>query len=101
PEIMQLRYIHSVAAAQRRILNKGVLNMKSLKEKRLLKERERTPRMVLQDLLDDADKIDEIAVTISTDKGMVETHISTSDTIMIVGMLEAAKKDVLKLSEVE
>ena len=75
--------------------------MDTLKEQRLLKERERTPRMVLQGLLDDADKIDEIAVTISTNKGMVETHISTSDTIMIVGMLEAAKKDVLELSEVE
>ena len=75
--------------------------MKSLKEKRLLKERERTPRMVLQDLLDDADKIDEIAVTISTEGGIVETHLSTSDTITLIGMLEISKKDIMTISEIE
>ena len=75
--------------------------MKSLKEKRLLKERERTPRMVLQDLLDDADKIDEIAVSISTEGGIVETHLSTSDTITLIGMLEISKKDIMTISEIE
>ena len=75
--------------------------MKSLKEKRLLKERERTPRMVLQDLLDDADKIDEIAVTVSTEGGIVETHLSTSDTITLIGMLEISKKDIMTISEIE
>ena len=75
--------------------------MKSLKEKRLLKERERTPRMVLQNLLDDADKINEIAVTISTDESVIETHLSTSDTITLIGMIEISKKDIMTISEIE
>ena len=75
--------------------------MDTLKEQRLLKERERTPRMVLQDLLDDADKIDEIAVTVSTEGGIVETHLSTSDTIALIGMLEISKKDIMTISEIE
>ena len=75
--------------------------MDNLKAKRLLKERERTPRMVLQDLLNDADKIDEIAVSISTEGGIVETHLSTSDTITLIGMLEISKKDIMTISEIE
>src|SRR5699024_807004 len=98
---MQLRYIHSVAAAQRRILNKGVLNMKSLKEKRVHKDVERTPRIVVKYLLDDADKIDDIAICISTEDGIVETHLSTSDTITLIGMLEVSKKDIMTISEIK
>ncbi|GAB3065293.1 hypothetical protein ACFOU0_12220 [Salinicoccus sesuvii] len=72
-----------------------------LKEKRMLKDRERTPRMVLQDLLDRSGEIDDIVVSVSFEDTTIETHLSTSSTIGIVGMLEVAKKDVLSLSEIE
>ena len=75
--------------------------MDSIKEQRMLKERERTPRMVLQELLERSDEIDDIAVSVSMENDVVETHLSTSDTIMLVGMLEISKKDIMTISEME
>lgn len=71
--------------------------MNEFRERQLQRDRGRSPKQVLEEILQDIEEVDDLLIVFTDRDENIDLRFSCDNTLEILGMMEVAKSDTLRI----